>query len=655
MVSLEKIREEMKSRLSIDKDLHTVEVRAESIDEALADASIQLETKVPNLEYEVLERGSNGFLSIGKKSWLLRIYQNPETVALKKKAYSDELFGDSSFEGENVNVDRDGLFYVRHFGSSIRLKVLLPVGNGRPVELSEVLDAVKRPDTENFDQKAIEKYIKNGTDNGYVTVGTYKHISSADALISVDITKDELHAYITVDAPAMSGAEVTADLIEKSLKAQGVRCGIDDAKISEFVDNPVYSTPFEVATAVMPEDGKDAYVQYNFEIDQDKLKAQESESGNVDFKELNKIQNVVKGQVLATKMPATKGKGGKTLFGHYLEAKNGKDIVVQLGQNCEFEKDGVTIVASVDGQVLFINNKITVEPLLTLDAVNIKSGNVKFVGSVIIKGAVEDGFDVKATGTVDIGGTVGKCNIESEAGDVIIHQGAFGKNEGSLKAGRSLYCKFVQEMKIEVEQNVIATDSLMNCDITAMKNIVVYGKKAQITGGNLFATEEICARTLGSPGGGTTTILTVGVDPRAKKKLDELLEQQQELVKELENLDLDISTLENMKKIRKSLPGDKEETLKKFLSRKGQIIDENKEMSSEIESLQSHLRDLKAVGKVKVEGTVYPGTKIYVRDVLDEVHNEVNGCTFYYENAFAKRGKYEPPSLDTSKGPEGYN
>ena len=641
MVSLEKIREEMKSRLSIDKDLHTVEVRAESIDEALADASIQLETKVSNLEYEVLERGSNGFLSIGKKSWLLRIYQNPETVALKKKAYSDELFGDSSFEGENVNVDRDGLFYVRHFGSSIRLKVLLPVGNGRPVELSEVLDAVKRPDTENFDQKAIEKYIKNGTDNGYVTVGTYKHISSADALISVDITKDELHAYITVDAPAMSGAEVTADLIEKSLKAQGVRCGIDDAKISEFVDNPVYSTPFEVATAVMPEDGKDAYVQYNFEIDQDKLKAQESESGNVDFKELNKIQNVVKGQVLATKMPATKGKGGKTLFGHYLEAKN--------------EKDGVTIVASVDGQVLFINNKITVEPLLTLDAVNIKSGNVKFVGSVIIKGAVEDGFDVKATGTVDIGGTVGKCNIESEAGDVIIHQGAFGKNEGSLKAGRSLYCKFVQEMKIEVEQNVIATDSLMNCDITAMKNIVVYGKKAQITGGNLFATEEICARTLGSPGGGTTTILTVGVDPRAKKKLDELLEQQQELVKELENLDLDISTLENMKKIRKSLPGDKEETLKKFLSRKGQIIDENKEMSSEIESLQSHLRDLKAVGKVKVEGTVYPGTKIYVRDVLDEVHNEVNGCTFYYENAFAKRGKYEPPSLDTSKGPEGYN
>ena len=195
----------------------------------------------------------------------------------------------------------------------------------------------------------------------------------------------------------------------------------------------------------------------------------------------------------------------------------------------------------------------------------------------------------------------------------------------------------------------------MNCDITAMKNIVAYGKKAQITGGTLFATEEICARTLGSPGGGTTTTLSVGIDPRAKKKLDDLQKSQGDLVKELENLELDIQTLENQKKIRKSLPKDKEENLRKFLERKNDILSENSEMNKEIEALQSHLRELKAVGKVKVEGTTYAGTKIYIRDVLDEVITDVSSCVFYYENAFAKRGKYEPPSLDVTKGPEGYN
>lgn len=656
MYSLDKIREEMSKRLDLDRQMNSVDVHADTIDEALADASVQLDTKLSGLEYEVVERGSAGFLGIGKKPWKLRIYQNPEMVAAKRKAAGEDILDESSFEGQNVEVNHDGLFYVRHFGSSIKLKVVPPVGNGRPVELSEVLDAVKRQDTETFDEKAINKYIKSGTEGAYETVGSYKHIAAGDAVISVEISKDELHGTITVDAPAMSGAECSFDMIEKALKAQGVRAGINEDRIMEFVDNPVYSTPFEVATAVMPEDGKDAYVQYNFETDKTKLKARESaETGNIDFKELNNIQNVVEGQVLAVKIAATRGKGGKTLFGHYLEAQNGKDIQVQLGQNVHFDKDGVTILASVDGQVLFENGKVSVEPLLMLDAVNIKSGNIKFVGSVIIKGAVEDGFDVKATGTIDIGGTVGKSHIESENGDVIVHQGVFGKNEGTIKAGRSLWCKFVQETKIEVEENVVATDSLMNCEITAMKNIVVYGKKAQITGGNLFATEEICARTLGSPGGGTTTTLSVGIDPRAKKKLDELQEQQGDLVKELENLEMDISTLENMKKVRRSLPKDKEENLAKLQDRKMQILGESKEMNSEIEALQAHLRELKAVGRVKIEGTTYPGTKIYVRDVADEVHTEVTNCTFYYENAFAKRAKYEPPSLDVTKGPEGYN
>lgn len=655
MYSLDKIREEMSKRLESDKQLNSVEVNADNIDEALADASVQLDTKLNGLEYEVIEKGSNGFLGIGKKPWKLRIYQNSATVEAKRKSASADLFNENTFEGENVIVDRDGLFYVRHFGSSIKLKVILPVGNGRPVDIKEVLDSVKRPDTESCDEKLINKLIKNGTDGKYETVGSYKHVAAGDAIVSVEVSKDELHGTITVDAPAMSGAEASFELIERSLKAQGIRCGIDEAKINEFIDNPVYSTPFEVATAIMPENGKDAYVQYNFETDKSKLKARESESGNVDFKELNNIQNVVKGQTLAVKIAATRGKGGKTLFGHYLEAQNGKDIQVTLGQNVEFDKDGVTILASVDGQVIFENGKVSVEPLLMLDAVNIKTGNIKFVGSVVIKGAVEDGFDVRATGTIDVGGTVGKCNIESENGDVIIHQGCFGKNEGSIKAGKSLWCKFVQEMKIEVEHNVVATDSLMNCDITAMKNIVVYGKKAQITGGTLFATEEICARTLGSPGGGTSTTLSVGIDPRAKKKLDDLLESQSELVKELENLEMDISTLENMKKVRRSLPKDKEENLGKLTERKMQILTESKEMNKEIEALQAHLRELKAVGRVKVEGTTYPGTKIYVRDVCDEVLTEVTNCTFYYENAFARRGKYEPPSLDVTKGPEGYD
>ena len=61
-----------------------------------------------------------------------------------------------------------------------------------------------------------------------------------------------------------------------------------------------------------------------------------------------------------------------------------------------------------------------------------------------------------------------------------------------------------------------------------------------------------------------------------------------------------------------------------------------------------------AAGKVKVEGTIYAGTKVYVRDALEEVTTDVKSLTFYYEGGFLKRGKYEPPSSAIKKGPEGY-
>ena len=46
MYSLDKIREAMQKRLDIDSKLNSVEVHADSVDEALADASVQLDTKV---------------------------------------------------------------------------------------------------------------------------------------------------------------------------------------------------------------------------------------------------------------------------------------------------------------------------------------------------------------------------------------------------------------------------------------------------------------------------------------------------------------------------------------------------------------------------------------------------------------------------------
>lgn len=649
MVRLDKIRSDLESQLQIDKALQFIEVRADTLEEALADAAVQLGTKIAHLEYEVLEKGFAGMFGIAKQPWLIRVYENKEKSKKTRKSVS----GDSMFMEDGADslepADKDGEFLIRYFGSDILLKVTLPIGAGKAVSFQEIIGKLHRSDTLSTDDTKIKKYIQNGTGGVYEAVGTFQHTPAADATFVIDISHDEMQATITATAPAVGGAEISAEAIVRALETQGVVAGIDNQKIENFVDHPVYGIPSIVAEAIKPVDGRDAYIAYNFETDKSKLRMQESASGQVNFKELNRIQNVVEGQPLAQKMPAERGKGGKTLFGRYLEAKNGKDINLPLGKNVVMDSDGRTILAAMNGQVLLVGDKINVEPVMEIEGdVSIKTGNITFLGTVIVKGSVEDGFNIKASGNIEVHGTIGRCSIIAD-GNIVVSGGIMGHDEGVVLAGGSLWAKFIQNTSVTVEEYVIVADGIMNSNVTAKKRIMLQGKRASIIGGHLFATEEISAKSVGSSGGGRETILEVGFDPQLKQRMVVLVESKEALAKELEEVNLNIQTLDNMKKVRRSLSADKEENLSSLLSRREEINTEMATTETELQEIQERLHELKAIGKVSVSGTVYAGVKIFVRDVKDEVRADVKSVTFFYENGFVRRGKYEAPDESITK------
>ncbi len=653
MVTLDSIRKDMAKMYERDKGINFVDVRADTLDEALADAAVQFNTKVSNLEYEVMEKGFEGFMGIAKKPWAIKVYQNPESLQKAAKSKTSSVMG--GFDDEEAKpVSKDGVYYIHHFDNELVLKVLLPSGKGKPVDINTLLNDLNRPDTTSIDEPLVKKYAKEGTDNQYQPIGKYNRVSSSDAVFVIDIAKDNMKATCTINPPTLGGADVTPEQIKNALTTQGVVAGISGEKINALVDVPIYNEPVVVAEAVLPVDGHDAYMVYNFETDRSKIRAKEAANGQVDFKELNLIQNVVEGQPLAQKTLPEQGKVGKTLFGNYLEAKNGRDINIPLGKNVKVDTDGRTVIAEINGQVLLLNGKICVEPVMEVDGVNVKTGNITFLGTVVVKGSVEDGFDIKASGNIEVSGTVGKCHLESDS-DIIVSSGVIGKNEGEIICGGSLWAKFIQNTKVHVEENVIVTDSIMNSDISAQKKIILQGKRAQITGGHLFATEYVLAKNIGSNGGGTETVIEVGYDPKAKHRLEELIEMQNNNVKRLEEIELDIATLENMKKVRRTIPKEKEENLQRLTEQKNEIIAENTTYNDEIGKIQARLRELKNIGKVYASGTVYAGVKIWVRDEKDEVRADAKSLTFYYENGFVRRGKFEKPSFDDIKGPDGYN
>lgn len=81
----------------------------------------------------------------------------------------------------------------------------------------------------------------------------------------------------------------------------------------------------------------------------------------------------------------------------------------------------------------------------------------------------------------------------------------------------------------------------------------------------------------------------------------------------------------------------------------------NEEYTKEIDEINERLRELKNVGCVNASGTVYPGVEITVRDEKDEVKSETKAVTFFYDNGFVKRGKFDPSQVSDVGAPDGYS
>jgi len=649
MVDFVQLQQAMKERLVRDKTIRTIEAEGATLEDAVAGAATLLNLPIRKIEYEVTVRGFSGFMGVGSKNWSVKAYERVGAESLEKEK---ETAGED-VESAPVIVDKDGDAFVRLLYDGAYLKVIPPVGRGRKAHSQSVMRQITLRKVANYNEKQIENIIAEEAGT-YVRIGDFEAIPANDSMVSVDITADEMKATITVTPPGEGGRDLSAETYLSILRNNKVVNCVDEDALSEFVDKPVYKEPFPIALGVRPADGRDSYVQYNFETDQTKVRLQEGSNGRVDFKELNIIQNVVQGDTLAVKMPAEKGTSGRTVTGKIIPAKNGKDIAMPLGKNVHVGDDGVSIISDMNGQVILVSGKINVEPVYTVQGnVNIKTGNVIFLGTVIITGNVEDGYSVKAAGNIEINGTVEKAELDAE-GDIIVHQGITGKSDIMIHAGKSLWARFVENARVEAGDMVVVSDGIINSQIDANKRIICNGKRASIVGGRLRATEEINAKSIGSPTSGTETICEVGFDPKSKEQLEVLELKKAEMEKQIEEVQLNIQTLVNIKKQRKTLPEEKEAYLKELMEKREQLTADMAKNKEEIEGIQNFLDSLKTRGKVSASSKVYPGVKVFIRDAKEDVRNEYRAVTFILEDGLVRATKYEEPDEEASKSPDGF-
>jgi uncharacterized protein (DUF342 family) len=555
MVDFVRLQHIIKEQLEQDRTIRAVEAEGATLEEAVAAASTLLNIPIRRLEYEVTERGFEGIFGTGKKDWKIKAYERAGTKVEEEESSVADM---DDYFAEAIIDDTDGEAFVQlQDNGGAFLKITPPVGRGREATEDMVMQVLQERQVKEIDQAAVSAAVKAAAAE-YAQIGTYDRIPQNDSTVAVDVPDQDMKAFINVTPPGPGGCDITLEGYKGYLVGSRVYFGVDEEFLKSFVDHPSYRESVQVAEGAKAVNGRDAYIQYNFETDQSKVRIREGANGQVDFKDLNIIQNVVEGQPLAVKIPPEKGVQGTTVTGKPLPAKDGKDMPLPLGSNVHLGEDQVTIVADINGQVVEVNGKINVEPVYTVQGdVDLKTGNIIFLGTVIVNGNVTDGFSVKAAGNIEINGTVEKADLDAE-GDIIVHQGVTGKGSGVIRAGKSVWARFIENAIVDAGSMVVASDGIVNCRVDAYKSIVCYGKRAAIVGGRFRASEEINAKILGSPTGGAETICEVGQDPKTKEKLAKYIEDKEALTKQLEDVQLNMQTLISIKKQRKSLPEYKE-------------------------------------------------------------------------------------------------
>ncbi len=443
-----------------------------------------------------------------------------------------------------------------------------------------------------------------------------------DAIIKVIISADSLNAFINIEPPKHGGSAPTYEMIMKALMDKKVIHGIDTSLIKGLLENElIYNENLLVAKGLPPIHDQDAELKFHFPVTKD-IKPQINENGTVNFHEMGIVQNISIGKVLCTKTPVVKGAEGKTVTGAVIKQKKGVDKPLPVGKNTIASEDHLQVISDSDGQVDYINKKINILDTFRVKGnVGSETGDIEFVGNVVISGNVQSGYSVYAGGNVRVEGLVEAAHIRAE-GSISICSGMNGMGKGVLESKENINCKYM-ENSIAIARGTIVSESMLNCQVRCGVNLELIGRRGMIVGGCYTAGQDVLAKTIGSEAY-THTEIEIGKDPALHERLNKLNEEIPQKKKEINDLQKIVDYLQQLESVGK-LTEEKKELLKNAGHTKQIKYEElNASYAEKEESLI--LLEKKSKGKIVCTDKIYPGAIVSIGIAKMSINNIFKNC-----------------------------
>lgn len=443
---------------------------------------------------------------------------------------------------------------------------------------------------------------------------TNTYVPPVDCAIYVTITSNCSEVYVTVEPPENGGKEVTFEAIMQELNNYKVCYGINTDEIKRIADNRLYSERTLVAVWTPAVNGIDGTITYHFEK-QVKIAPVEDEHGFVDYKNLGLIRTVHQGDVIADITHPTEGEPGTDVKGQLLRQIPGKKASFTLGTNTELNEDETQIIASTDGNINFKGGAFVIDQVVTIAGdVDASVGNINFVGDVIVKGEVMEGFRISSKGNIIVSGNVNGATLECD-GDIVIKKGCINSK---IVAHGSVTINFCEHSNIRCDGDLTSSNFVI-CDVYC-GNLSVKGTHGGLMGGTYTSLTSVEISNIGTKNY-TPTVLTVGDNALLAEEKTAVLTEMEKIKKTIDDLTLVINFLNEKKKELHSLPEEKEQMLGNACRQKIVMGMDIKKLQKRVDEIDTSLSN-KQFLSIGCKGYMYPGVKIIINDQVFKAEAE---------------------------------
>lgn len=422
--------------------------------------------------------------------------------------------------------------------------------------------------------------------------------------------------------PPQGGPDVTPEEIAVALDESRVKFGIDWDLAQRVVKERLYFKLLPIARGQQPVDGTDGKLIECYSREST-LTLKERPDGTIDYKSSGSTRLISIGDVICRLEPPGEPVNGVDVRGAKVQAKAGTPARFPRIKNTVVSPEGDELRSAISGHIYYENDQFMVESLLVIDGnVDGTVGNLNYDGDIRIQGDICEGFTVKATKSITVGGMVASATVIA-GGNIVVEKGVNGNGMGRLEAKGKICSKFLENCTATSGGDIVA-ESIIWSDLFCRGSVTVTAGRGVIIGGSVVALESITAKVVGNSSRRHIDI-TLGCPPEILEKRDKLEAELSVLQKELSGMIKDINFLQG-----KTEDPRRNKQYNEFCLKKPLLQMRERRMAEQLKDAYEIIAAAKR-GTLRCE-TLFPPARIFIgagTQMVNEVHNN---CLVYGAN-----------------------